>query len=38
MGWQSGFFVNSDMAEEYGIDLSTVKTLEDYTDVVNPLK
>ena len=32
MGWQSGFFVNSDMADEYGIDLSTVKTMEDYTE------
>lgn len=38
MGWQTGFFVNSDMAEEYGIDLSTVKTLEDYTDVLAVVK
>lgn len=38
MGWQSGFFVNSDMAEEYGIDLSTVKTLEDYTEVLKTVK
>ena len=38
MGWQSGFFVNSDMAEEYGIDLSTVKTLEDYTEVLKIVK
>lgn len=35
MGWQSGFFVNSDMADEYGIDLSKVKTLEDYTEVLD---
>lgn len=38
MGWQSGFFVNIDMAEEYGIDLSTVKTLEDYTEVLKTVK
>lgn len=38
MGWQSGFFVNSDMAEEYGIDLSAVKTLEDYTEVLKTVK
>lgn len=34
MGWQAGFFVNTDMAKEYGIDLSTVKTLKDYTQVL----
>lgn len=38
MGWQSGFFVNSDMAEAYGIDLSKVKTLADYTDVLKTVK
>lgn len=38
MGWQAGFFVNSDMAEAYGIDLSTVKTMEDYTDVLQVVK
>lgn len=38
MGWQSGIFVNSDMAAEYGIDLSTVKTLEDYTQVLAVVK
>ena len=38
MGWQAGFFVNSDMAEEYGIDLSTVKTMEDYTQVLQTVK
>ncbi len=38
MGWQSGLFVNTDMAEEYGIDLSGVKTLEDYTDVLAVVK
>lgn len=34
MGWQGGIVYNSDMAEEYGIDMSTVKTLADYTDVL----
>lgn len=38
LGWQSGFFVNSDMAEDYGIDLSTVKTLEDYSQVLKIVK
>ena len=38
MGWQSGFFVNSTMAEKYGIDLSSVKTLEDYTEVLKTVK
>ena len=38
MGWQTGFFVNSDMADEYGIDLNTVKTLEDYTAVLQTVK
>lgn len=34
MGWQGGIYVNSEMAEEYGIDLSKVKTLDDYTEVL----
>lgn len=34
MGWQGGIVYNSDMAEAYGIDMSTVKTLEDYTKVL----
>ena len=34
MGWQGGIVYNSDMAEAYGIDMSKVKTLEDYTDVL----
>ena len=38
LGWQTGFFVNSDMADEYGIDLNTVKTLEDYTAVLQTVK
>lgn len=38
MGQQGGFFVNSDIAEEYGIDLSTVKTMEDYTQVLKTVK
>ena len=38
MGWQSGLFVNSDMAEAYGIDLSTVKTLEDFSSVLATVK
>lgn len=38
MGWQNGIFVNTDMAKEYGIDLSTVKTLEDYTKVLETVK
>lgn len=33
-GWQGGIYVNSEMAEAYGIDLSAVKTLEDYTAVL----
>lgn len=38
MGWQNGLFVNTDMAKEYGIDLSTVKTLADYTKVLETVK
>lgn len=38
MGWQSGLFVNSDMAEAYGIDLSTVKTLEDFAPILETVK
>lgn len=38
MGWQAGIIVNSDMAEEYGIDLNTVQSLEDYTAVLNVVK
>lgn len=38
MGWQSGFFVNSDLAEAYGINLETVKTLSDYTEVLKTVK
>lgn len=38
MGGQNGLFVNTDMAKEYGIDLSTVKTLEDYTKVLETVK
>ncbi len=38
MGWQSGFFVNSDMAKEYGIDLTAVKTMADYTEVLKTVK
>ena len=34
MGWQGGIVYNSDMAEAYGIDMSTVTTLEDYTAVL----
>ena len=34
MGWQGGIVYNSDMAEAYGIDMSAVKTLEDYTKVL----
>lgn len=34
MGWQGGIVYNSDMAQAYGIDMSTVKTLEDYTAVL----
>lgn len=38
LGRQSGFFVNSDMAKDYGIDLTTVKTLEDYSQVLKIVK
>lgn len=34
MGGQGGLYVNSDMAAEYGIDLSKVKTLDDFTSVL----
>lgn len=34
MGWQGGIIYNSDMAKAYGIDMSTVKTLKDYTAVL----
>lgn len=34
MGWQGGIVYNSDLAEEYGIDMSQVKTLDDYTKVL----
>ena len=34
MGWQGGIVYNSDLAEEYGIDMSQVSTLEDYTKVL----
>ena len=34
MGWQGGIVYNSDMAEEYGIDMSAVKTLDDFTQVL----
>lgn len=34
MGWQGGIVYNSDMAAAYGIDMSAVKTLEDYTAVL----
>lgn len=34
MGWQGGIIYNSDMAKEYGIDMSKVKTIKDYTSVL----
>lgn len=34
MGWQGGIVYNSDLAEEYGIDMSQVKTIDDYTEVL----
>lgn len=34
MGWQGGIVYNSDMAQEYGINMDQVKTLEDYTEVL----
>ena len=34
MGWQGGIIYNSDMAEAYGIDMTAVKTLADYTQVL----
>lgn len=34
MGWQGGIVYNSDMAEAYGIDMSAVKSIEDYTAVL----
>lgn len=38
MGWQGSIYANSDMAKEYGIDLSKVKTLNDYTEVLKTVK
>lgn len=35
LGWQGGILYNSDMAEEYGIDMSRVKTLDDYTEILH---
>ncbi len=34
MGWQGGIVYNSDIAEEYGIDMTNVKTIGDYTQVL----
>ncbi len=34
MGWQGGIVYNSDMAKAYGVDMSKVKSLEDYTQVL----
>lgn len=34
MGYQGGIIYNSDMAEAYGLDMSTVKTFEDYTKIL----
>lgn len=34
MGWQGGIVYNSDLAEEYGIDMSGVATIDDYTKVL----
>lgn len=34
MGWQGGIIYNSDMAEEYGIDMTQVKSIDDYTKVL----
>ena len=38
MGWQGGILYNSDMADAYGIDMSKVKSIEDYTDVLKTVK
>ncbi len=34
MGWQGGILYNSDLTREYGIDMSSVKSLEDFTAVL----
>ncbi|MGL6173407.1 MAG: ABC transporter substrate-binding protein [Cellulosilyticaceae bacterium] len=34
MGWQGGILVNSDLADRYDIDLSNVKSIQDYTKVL----
>ena len=34
MGWQGGIVYNSDLAKNWGIDMSTVKSLDDYTAVL----
>lgn len=38
MGWQGGLFINTDIADEYGIDLTTVKSLDDLTAVLAIVK
>lgn len=38
LGWQGSIYANTDMAEAYGIDLSKVKTLQDYTEVLKTVK
>ena len=34
MGWQGGIVYNSDLAKNWGIDMSSVKSLDDYTAVL----
>lgn len=38
MGWQGGLYVNGEMAKEYGIDLSKVKKISDFTEVLKTVK
>lgn len=37
LGWQGGILYNQDMARNYGIDMSGVQTLEDYTSILEQL-
>lgn len=38
MGWQGGLFVNGKMAKEYGIDLTKIKKLSDFTEALKIVK
>lgn len=37
LGWQGGILYNQDLARDYGIDMSGVQTLEDFTSILEQL-